>query len=167
MHAKLLSEEEARLKVRNWRAEGKKVVFTNGCFDILHAGHVRYLAGARSLGDILVVGLNSDRSVRSLKGPERPVCPEADRIEVLSALESVDLVTVFDEQTPERLIGVLLPDMLVKGADWPVELIAGAAAVLQAGGSVRTVPLLEGRSTTGIIETIIHLYCPHVSGGKD
>jgi rfaE bifunctional protein nucleotidyltransferase chain/domain len=152
-------------KVRNWQAEGAKVVFTNGCFDILHAGHARYLAAARSLGDRLVVGLNTDASVKRLKGPKRPVASEDDRAEVLSALGAVDAVTLFDDDTPEALIGMLLPDILVKGADWPVEKIAGAKAVLEHGGSVLTVPLLEGRSTTGIIETIIQLHCPQQRGG--
>jgi rfaE bifunctional protein nucleotidyltransferase chain/domain len=152
-------------KVRNWQAEGAKVVFTNGCFDILHAGHARYLAAARELGDRLVVGLNTDASVKRLKGPKRPVASEDDRAEVLSALGAVDAVTLFDDDTPEALIGMLLPDILVKGADWPVEKIAGAKAVLEHGGSVLTVPLLEGRSTTGIIETIIQLHCPQQRGG--
>lgn len=159
MPQKLLTHRETLLKVQAWKAEGKKVVFTNGCFDILHAGHVRYLTAARELGDRLVIGLNSDASVKRLKGPKRPVAPESDRAEVLSALSAVDAVTLFDDDTPERLIELLLPDILVKGADWPVEKIAGASAVLQHGGSVLTVPLLEGRSTSGIIETIIQLYC--------
>lgn len=165
MPPKLLTHREMLLKVQAWKADGKKVVFTNGCFDILHAGHVRYLTAARELGDRLVIGLNSDASVRRLKGPKRPVAPENDRAEVLSALGAVDAVTLFDDDTPERLIEMLLPDILVKGADWPVEKIAGAAAVLQHGGSVLTVPLLEGRSTSGIIETIIHLYCSQLPVG--
>lgn len=165
MPSKLCSQEEMLLKVRNWQANGEKVVFTNGCFDILHAGHVRYLAAARHLGDRLVVGLNTDASVKRLKGPKRPVAPEQDRAEVLSALASVDAVTLFDDDTPEALIGMLLPDILVKGADWPVEKIAGAKSVIGHGGSVLTVPLLEGRSTTGIIETIIQLHCPQQTGG--
>jgi rfaE bifunctional protein nucleotidyltransferase chain/domain len=152
-------------KVRKWQTEGKKVVFTNGCFDILHAGHVRYLSAARSLGDRLVIGLNTDASVRRLKGPKRPVASEEDRAEVLCALASVDALTLFEDDTPEALIGLLLPDILVKGADWPVEKIAGAKAVLDHGGSVLTVPLLEGRSTTGIIETIVQLYCPKQTVG--
>lgn len=166
MHAKLFTQEETCNKVRNWQAEGKTVVFTNGCFDILHAGHVRYLAAARSLGDRLVLGLNSDASVRRLKGPKRPVSSQEDRGEVLAALEAVDAVTLFDEDTPEMLIGMLLPDVLVKGADWDVEKIAGARAVLENGGSVLTVPLLEGRSTSGIIDTIVNLYCPGSGIGK-
>ncbi|AAM71457.1 MAG TPA: D-glycero-beta-D-manno-heptose 1-phosphate adenylyltransferase [Chlorobaculum sp.] len=165
MPPKVLTRDEIVLKTRNWQAAGEKVVFTNGCFDILHAGHVRYLSAARELGDRLVVGLNTDASVRRLKGPNRPVVPEQDRADVLSALASVDAVTLFDDDTPETLIKLLLPDILVKGADWPVEKIAGAKAVIEHGGSVLTVPLLEGRSTTGIIETIIQLHCPQQTGG--
>jgi rfaE bifunctional protein nucleotidyltransferase chain/domain len=159
--SKLLSRTEALDKVRAWQASGKKVVFSNGCFDILHAGHVEYLAAARELGDALIIGLNSDASVRRLKGPDRPVCCEADRAAVLSALQVVDGVTLFNEDTPEELIGALLPDILVKGADWAVEQIAGAKAVLEGGGSVLTLALLEGRSTTGIIEKIIQLHTQH------
>ncbi|MGC8774385.1 MAG: D-glycero-beta-D-manno-heptose 1-phosphate adenylyltransferase [Chlorobaculum sp.] len=165
MTKKLFDKLEAAEQVQRWRNDNKKVVFTNGCFDILHAGHVRYLAAARQLGDRLVVGLNTDASVRRLKGPKRPVAPEQDRAEVLSALASVDAVTLFDDDTPETLIKLLLPDILVKGADWPVEKIAGAKAVIEHGGSVLTMPLLEGRSTTGIIETIIQLHCPQQTGG--
>ena len=155
---KLQSRNEALENVRRWQATGKKVVFSNGCFDILHAGHVEYLTAAKALGDVLVIGLNSDDSVRRLKGPNRPVCCENDRAAVLSALQVVDGVTLFHEDTPEELIGILLPDILVKGADWSVEQIAGAKAVLEHGGSVLTLPLLEGRSTTGIIEKIIQIH---------
>jgi rfaE bifunctional protein nucleotidyltransferase chain/domain len=155
--SKLVSRSEALEKVRGWQASGKRVVFSNGCFDLLHAGHVEYLAAARALGDLLVIGLNSDASVHRLKGSSRPICCEADRATVLSALEVVDLLTLFDEDTPEELIGALLPDILVKGADWAVEQIAGARAVLDHGGAVLTIPLLEGRSTSGIIEKIIKL----------
>lgn len=166
MPTKLSTQEETRQKVRDWQKEGKRVVFTNGCFDILHAGHVRYLAAARALGDVLVIGLNSDASIRRIKGPNRPVCCQEDRAEVLAALAAVDAVTLFDDDTPENLIGELLPDVLVKGADWPVDRIAGAAAVLAHGGTVRTVPLLEGRSTTGIIDAIVQLYGAGSAGGK-
>ncbi len=155
---KLLSRGEALEKVKAWQALGQKVVFSNGCFDILHAGHVDYLRAARRLGDVLIIGLNSDASVRRLKGEMRPVCPESDRAAVIAALEMVDAVTLFDEDTPEELIGDLLPDILVKGSDWAVDQIAGAGAVLQHGGEVLTLPLLEGRSTSGIIEKIIQLY---------
>ena len=151
---KLLNRKEALEKVRKWQASGKKVVFSNGCFDILHAGHVEYLSAAKALGDMLIIGLNSDASIRRLKGANRPVCCESDRASVLSALQMVDGVTIFNEDTPEELIGILLPDMLVKGSDWAIEQIAGAKAVLDHGGSVLTLPLLEGRSTTGIIEKI-------------
>jgi rfaE bifunctional protein nucleotidyltransferase chain/domain len=153
--SKLVSRCEALEKVRVWQASGKKVVFSNGCFDILHAGHVEYLEAARKLGDVLLIGLNSDASVRRLKGSSRPICSETDRATVLSALSVVDALTIFDEDTPEELIGTLLPDILVKGADWAVEQIAGARAVLDHGGSVLTIPLLEGRSTSSIIENII------------
>ena len=158
---KLLSRNEALEKVRAWQASGKKVVFSNGCFDILHAGHVEYLAAARELGGALIIGLNSDASVRRLKGPNRPVCCEADRAAVLSALQVVDGVTLFNEDTPEELIGTLLPNILVKGSDWAVDQIAGAKAVIEGGGSVLTLHLLEGRSTTGIIEKIIQLHTQH------
>jgi len=166
MPPKVLTRDEIELKIRDWQAAGEKIVFTNGCFDIIHAGHVRYLSAARELGDRLVVGLNSDASVRRLKGPKRPVAPQDDRAEVLAALEAVDAVTLFDDDTPEELISLLLPDILVKGADWAVEQIAGAKAVIENGGAVLTVPLLEGRSTTGIIETIVQLYCPETTVGK-
>jgi len=167
MKRKLLGPEEAVEQIRNWKSAGKKVVFSNGCFDILHAGHVHYLAAARELGDVLVIGLNSDVSVRRLKGELRPVCSELDRAAVLCALEAVDAVTLFDEDTPEALIGLLCPDILVKGADWPVERIAGARAVLESGGSVQTLPLLEERSTSGIIETILQRYAGRTDLGKD
>ncbi|NTV05188.1 MAG: D-glycero-beta-D-manno-heptose 1-phosphate adenylyltransferase [Chlorobiaceae bacterium] len=154
---KLASRSEAAEKVRTWQVAGKKVVFSNGCFDILHAGHVEYLTAARELGDMLVIGLNSDASVSRLKGKSRPVCCETDRAKVLSALQVVDAVIIFDEDTPEELIGALLPDILVKGADWNIEQIAGARTVLDNGGEVLTLPLLEGRSTSGIIEKIMRL----------
>ncbi|NHQ59884.1 D-glycero-beta-D-manno-heptose 1-phosphate adenylyltransferase [Chlorobium sp. BLA1] len=165
---KLLSRNEALLRVRAWQAAGKTVVFTNGCFDILHAGHVGYLNAAKQLGDILLIGLNSDASVRRLKGPNRPVCSETDRAAVLAALQAVDAVTLFEEDTPESLITLLLPDILVKGADWNVEQIAGAKAVLEGGGKVLTVPLLDGRSTSNIIDKILQLYTnPSPGSGKD
>jgi rfaE bifunctional protein nucleotidyltransferase chain/domain len=165
MSSKLLNHDEMHRQVQSWKSEGKKVVFTNGCFDILHAGHVRYLSAARQLGDRLVIGLNTDASVRRLKGPKRPVAQEHDRAEVLGALSAVDAVTFFDDDTPEMLIGLLLPDILVKGSDWRINEIAGAATVLHHGGAVLTVPLLEGRSTSNIIDTIIHLYCPPLTVG--
>lgn len=136
------------------RREGKRVVFTNGCFDLLHPGHVRYLTQARALGDSLIVALNSDRSVRSLKGEGRPVLSEGERAEVMAALEAVDFVTVFDEETPRELVAALLPDILVKGGDWPVSEIVGRDEVEAAGGRVLSLPFIEGSSTTNIIERI-------------
>ncbi|WP_243359528.1 D-glycero-beta-D-manno-heptose 1-phosphate adenylyltransferase [Fundidesulfovibrio terrae] len=133
---------------------GRKVVFTNGCFDLLHPGHVDLLARARALGDILVLGLNSDASVRGLKGPTRPVVPFEDRALVLAGLASVDFVTMFDEPTPLALIEAVLPDVLVKGGDWPVASIVGREAVEAAGGTVKSLPLLPGFSTTVLIERI-------------
>jgi D-glycero-beta-D-manno-heptose 1-phosphate adenylyltransferase len=163
---KLLNRNKAREKVMAWQSEGLTVVFSNGCFDIIHAGHVEYLAESRKLGDRLVLGLNSDSSVQRLKGPNRPVCCEHDRAAVLSALEAVDAVTLFDEDTPEALVSMLLPDILVKGSDWSISEIAGSDAVLRHGGKVLTVPLLEGRSTSGIIEKIIRTYCQPGPGGE-
>ena len=140
--------------VRDFRSRGLRVVMTNGCFDLLHAGHVRYLAQARALGDALIVAVNSDRSVGVLKGSGRPLIPLEQRMAVLAALGSVDWVVPFDEETPERLICRLLPDILVKGGDWKPESIAGASCVVQAGGSVKVLPYLEGHSTTRIIDSI-------------
>jgi len=132
------------------RAEGKKIVFTNGCFDILHIGHVRYLRQARKLGDVLIVGLNSDRSVSGIK-PGRPLNPEKSRAEVLAALSMVDYVTIFSERTPFRLIKSLRPDVLVKGGDWKKEEIVGS----DIAGETHSLPYVKGVSTTGIIEKII------------
>ena len=139
---------------RAWRAARQTVVFTNGCFDLLHAGHVRLLEQARAHGDVLVVGLNSDASVRTLKGEGRPVLPEHERAETLLALESVDAVIVYGEDTPLRVIEALLPDVLVKGADWPLDAIVGRAEVERAGGRVVRVELVPGRSTTRLVERI-------------
>jgi D-beta-D-heptose 7-phosphate kinase/D-beta-D-heptose 1-phosphate adenosyltransferase len=139
------------------RKQGRKVVFTNGCFDLLHRGHVNYLARARRLGALLVVGLNNDASVRRLKGRGRPVSPLSDRLEVLAALESVDFVTSFSEDTPLRLIRKLRPDILVKGGDYQPNSIVGAPEVKSWGGRVRTLPLVRGRSTTGILARVVKL----------
>lgn len=136
------------------RIEGKRLVFTNGCFDLLHAGHVRYLSEARSLGDALVVALNSDRSIRALKGEGRPIMNERERAEVIAALEAVDFVVIFDEETPHALITDLLPDVLVKGGDWSLDQIVGREEVEAAGGRVLSLPYLEGSSTTDIIDRI-------------
>ena len=138
----------------NWRKQGKTVVFTNGCYDILHPGHVRLLEQSRALGDALVVGLNTDASVQRSKGPSRPIIPEQDRARVVGALAAVDAVTLFDEETPRELIAALLPDILVKGADWS-HFIAGREEVEAAGGKVLTVPLEPGRSTTNLIDLLL------------
>ena len=137
-----------------WRAEGKCVVFTNGCYDLLHRGHVRLLEQARSMGDVLVLGLNTDASVQRMKGPSRPLMCEQDRAAVAASLAAVDAVTLFDEDTPRELIAALLPDVLVKGADW-THFIAGREEVEAAGGVVKTIPLEAGFSTTNLVEKII------------
>ena len=139
---------------RSWRAAGRRVVFTNGCFDLLHAGHVRLLEAARAQGDLLVVGLNSDTSVRRLKGPSRPVLPEAERAEALRALESVDRVVVYEDDTPLAAIQALVPDVLVKGADWKDKGVVGREVVEARGGRVVLAPLLDGRSTTRTLERL-------------
>jgi D-glycero-beta-D-manno-heptose 1-phosphate adenylyltransferase len=151
--AKVVSRAE--LLARLGRPRDARVVFTNGCFDVLHRGHVEYLAMARGLGDVLVVGVNTDASVRRLgKGPGRPVNPEEDRAFVLAGLASVDYVTLFDEDTPRELVAALLPDVLVKGGDYRKEDIVGAAEVEAAGGRVVVAPLVPGRSTTSILERV-------------
>ena len=146
---KLLTEDE--LISRFGRPRGHRLVFTNGVFDLLHRGHVAYLYAARSLGDVLVVGLNTDASVRRLKGDSRPLNSEQDRAFVLAGLACVDAVTPFDDDTPARLIGRLLPDVLVKGADYRIEDVAGRAEVEAAGGRVELIPLVRGRSTSDLI----------------
>lgn len=135
-----------------------KVVFTNGCFDIIHAGHVRYLGKAKSLGDILVVGLNSDSSVRQIKGEKRPIVPEKERAEVMAALSFVDYVVIFKETTPTKLITHIKPDILVKGADWAAKDIAGADIVRKNNGKIKRITLVKGRSTTNIIKMILELH---------
>ncbi|ACL03636.1 rfaE bifunctional protein [Desulfatibacillum aliphaticivorans] len=155
MISKILSKNELIKAVEKAKAENKTVVFTNGCFDILHVGHVRYLAEAKRQGDVLVLGLNSDRSVREIKGPTRPIVPEAERAEVLAALESIDFISLFDEPAPLDLILAVIPQVLVKGADWPEDQIIGAREVKEAGGKVVRVDLAEGASTTNIIQKIL------------
>ncbi len=139
-----------------WKQEGKTVVFTNGCYDLLHPGHIRLLEAARTLGDVLILALNSDASVRRFKGPSRPLLPEAERAEVAAALDAVNAVTLFDEDTPRELIAEVLPDILVKGADWS-HFIAGKEEVEAAGGRVLTIPLEPGYSTTNIVEKVLTL----------
>ena len=137
-----------------WKRSGKTVVFTNGCYDILHPGHIRLLESARSLGDILILALNTDASVQRLKGPTRPLVSQDERAELAAALQAVDAVTFFDEDTPRELIAAVLPDVLVKGADWS-HLIAGREEVEAAGGKVLALPLEPGYSTTGILDDVL------------
>ena len=137
------------------RSQKNKIVFTNGCFDILHKGHMRYLKKAASLGDVLVIGLNSDRSVRAIKGPRRPINCELDRAEILAALDFVDYVTVFDEETPQKLIETLKPDILVKGGDWKIRDIVGADFIKSRGGRIVRIPFIKGYSTSSLIERLL------------
>ena len=145
---------EAEFLVRQLRASGKSIVFTNGVYDLLHPGHVRYLQAARALGDALVVGVNSDRSVRTNKGPSRPINPEAERAEVIAAMDCVDAAVIFDEDTPHEIISRLQPDVLVKGADWAEDSIVGRDVVEARGGRVVRMPVEQGFSTTDLIAKI-------------
>lgn len=154
MPKKILTHEELMNERAQLRRAGKKLVFTNGVFDILHVGHVRYLSEARGLGDALVVAVNSDRSVRELKGDARPLVRQDERAEVLAALSSIDYVTIFDDLSPRSLIARLLPDVLVKGGDYALDQIHGREEVEAAGGRVISLPFVEGASTTEIIERI-------------
>jgi rfaE bifunctional protein nucleotidyltransferase chain/domain len=150
----VVSQDELILHVRGRKRNGEQVVFTNGCFDVLHPGHVRLLEQARALGSFLIVAINSDASVRGMKGPGRPVIPELERAEILAALASVDYVTVFNEPTPRELIARILPDVLVKGSDWGADEVVGREEVEAAGGRVVSIPLELGYSTTRIIERV-------------
>jgi D-beta-D-heptose 7-phosphate kinase/D-beta-D-heptose 1-phosphate adenosyltransferase len=152
---KILDHESLMRKVVELRQAGRKIVFTNGCFDILHPGHVVYLRTARSLGDALIVGVNSDRTVRELKGEHRPILSQEERCVVLSGLESVSYVTVFDESTPLNLIKTISPDVLVKGGDWGCDQIVGREEVETKGGQVVSLPFQAGQSTSGIIERVL------------
>ena len=151
---KIRTLEETKARCEQLRASGKKVVFTNGCFDLLHPGHTRYLCAARELGDHLVVAVNSDRSVRAIKGTKRPILPERLRAELLAALGCVDTVLIFDEDNPLNVIRHILPDVLVKGGDWAEDAIIGSDVVKEAGGEVKRIPFEEGFSTTDLIEKI-------------
>ncbi len=150
----ILAQDQAVRYVEQLRASNKRVVFTNGVFDLLHPGHVRYLVDARRQGDALIVGINSDRSVRAIKGPGRPIFPEQERAEVLAALACVDAVCVFDEPTPFEIISRLQPDVLVKGADWAADAIVGRDVVEARGGRVVRIPFAKGYSTTSILDRI-------------
>lgn len=154
----ILSLTELQSEREILRQQGRRVVFTNGCFDLLHPGHVRYLQQARTLGDVLIVALNSDRSVRELKGENRPILRQDERAEVMAALACVDYVTIFDEPTPRTVIAALLPDVLVKGGDWGVEAIVGREEVEAAGGQVLSLPFVDGCSTSDVIQRIASRY---------
>jgi len=156
---KILDRNILQKKADVLRKEGKKIAFTNGCFDILHVGHVRYLRAAKKTADILILGLNSDSSVRSIKGEKRPLVSEQERAEVLAALEFVDYVTIFHDLTPLELINCLKPDFLIKGGDWAEENIVGREEIKKWGGELIIIPQVKGKSTTNIIENIINAYC--------
>jgi len=158
LREKIKKREDLQRIIQDLKAKGKRIIFTNGCFDLLHVGRVRYLEEAKSLGDILVVGVNSDASVRALKGPNRPILPEEERAEILSGLGCVDYITIFDEPTPSTLISLLLPHILVKGGDWTKEATVGWEKVEGAGGEVVILSFVEGSSTSQLIETILKRY---------
>jgi rfaE bifunctional protein nucleotidyltransferase chain/domain len=154
LHPAVLTLQETIVRVDREKRNGKRVVFTNGCFDLLHPGHIHTLEAARAFGDVLIVGLNSDESVRTLKGPGRPLIPAAERAEILASLECVDAVLIFDDLTPQKVIAALLPDVLVKGGDWPGNQIVGREEVEAAGGQVVLVDVVQGYSTTEILKKI-------------
>jgi D-beta-D-heptose 7-phosphate kinase/D-beta-D-heptose 1-phosphate adenosyltransferase len=157
--SKIAALEDLVPRLNTLRKSGRKIVFTNGCFDILHVGHVRYLAAARSEGDLLVIGLNSDVSVRSIKGEKRPIVTQDQRAEVLASLEFVDYVVFFDEPDPLLLIETLKPDVLIKGEDWTEENIVGADFVKSKGGKIVRIKFVDETSTSGIIDRIVERYC--------
>ena len=159
VQSKIMKPRALAGRLKDLRSAGKKVVFTNGCFDILHLGHVRYLCAARTRGDLLVVGLNSDRSVRLIKGNRRPIMEQDHRLEILASLQAVDYVTLFDEPDPLKLIQLLKPSILVKGEDWAEDEIIGADFVKADGGRVIRVPLVGDASTSKIIERIVKRFC--------
>jgi len=158
MRDKIKTKKRLQILLRDMHARGGRSVFTNGCFDLLHIGHVRYLEKARTFGDALIVGLNSDKSVRFIKDPRRPITPQRERAEILAALGCVDYVVLFDEPDPKSLITALLPDVLVKGGDWPKDQIIGNDIVQARGGKVITLPVVPHISTTNIINSIIKKY---------
>jgi D-beta-D-heptose 7-phosphate kinase/D-beta-D-heptose 1-phosphate adenosyltransferase len=154
MEEKIKNLTQLKRIISSLKMKGKKIIFTNGCFDILHYGHVKYLEVAKKKGDILVVALNSDASIRRIKGKQRPIIQEADRLRIVAALESVDYVVLFDENTPLKIIKLLKPDVLVKGTDWNKDNIVGSDVVLRYGGKVHTIKLIKNRSTTNLIKKI-------------
>jgi D-beta-D-heptose 7-phosphate kinase/D-beta-D-heptose 1-phosphate adenosyltransferase len=151
---RIYKKTELKDALEKWRAEEKVIVFTNGCFDVIHRGHVEYLSKAKTLGDILILGLNSDKSVKKLKGGHRPYVTEKDRAYIMSQLVPVDAVTIFTEETPLKLITQVMPDVLVKGGDYTPDTIVGRKEVEESGGTVVAIPLIQGRSTTGLVEKI-------------
>ena len=155
MREKIKDQKDLQKIVKDLKSNGKRIVFTNGCFDILHLGHVRYLEKAKSLGDVLVVGVNSDSSVRKLKGSKRPILPEKERTEILSGLGCVDYITIFNEADPLKLINSLKPNLLVKGGDWTREQIVGREVVERSGGELVIIPFVKGASTSNVIDTIL------------
>ena len=155
INAKILDCAAMKIRVANWRSQGYSIVFTNGCFDLLHKGHISYLAEAAELGDKLIIGVNADASVQELKGMDRPIKNLENRQFILASLESVDAVVAFEEETPIKLIEKAMPDFLVKGGDWQPDQIVGSELVLQNGGEVISLPFIEGHSTTNIIEKIM------------
>lgn len=154
----ILSREELKKVRAQLKAENKKVVFTNGCFDLIHSGHVDYLLKSKHLGNVLIVGLNTDESVRRIKGEKRPILKQNERAFIVSNLKPVDYVTFFDEDTPAEIIAELIPDILVKGADWPLDKIVGRDVVEANGGEVKTIEFVNDQSTSKIIKTILHRY---------
>jgi rfaE bifunctional protein nucleotidyltransferase chain/domain len=154
----IISSDKIGVLRESFRKEKKKVVFTNGVFDIVHAGHVDYLIKAKAMGDILIVGLNSDASVRRIKGEYRPIIPESQRAFILSNLKPVDYVVIFDEDTPANLIEKIVPDILIKGADWSLDNIVGKDVVLRNGGEVKTIEFVNSQSTSNIIQSILEKY---------
>jgi len=158
MREKIKERKELLRIVKNLKGKGKRIVFTNGCFDLLHLGHVRYLEKAKSLGDVLVVGVNSDSSVRKLKGPKRPILSQGERTEILSGLGCVDYITIFNEADPLKLITSLKPNLLVKGGDWTRDQIVGREVVERSGGELVIIPFIKGASTSNVIDTILKRY---------
>jgi len=154
LHPAVVTLEKLIVRFAPGKRNGKRVVFTNGCFDLLHPGHIKLLEAARALGDVLIVGINSDESVRTLKGPGRPVIPENERAEILASLACVDAVVIFDELTPKKTVAALLPDVLVKGGDWPGNQIVGREEVEATGGKVVLIDVVQGYSTTEILNKI-------------
>ncbi|MCX7770276.1 MAG: D-glycero-beta-D-manno-heptose 1-phosphate adenylyltransferase [Proteobacteria bacterium] len=155
---KIKDRKEITIIADRLSEKGKIIVFTNGCFDIIHSGHIKYLYEAKKLGDILIIGLNSDSSIKKIKGEKRPIVNEQERAYVLSALEMVDFIVIFDEETPYELIKAVKPHVLVKGGDWDIEKIVGKDIVESYGGRVLNIPFVEGKSTTNIIERVLDVY---------